>query len=214
MQTKTQANEITSRIASKDAELQRIAGLASKCSADRASKQASLTSKRNAVAAATTVLADVRVAEALGTPSAGTEADAVAALAAAQKALAAESKADGDINVLMAQEVAIGARLAAIQAELAELHIDRKKLFIDAQAAELPTLIAAYTALAPQTMQALGEAYALHLHLSSIGRDPGLFSPGLHESQLGSFFGSPLPTDMGEVVARERLRLSAEALGA
>ena len=204
----------TSAIAAKEAELNRVAALASRCHTDRREKEAVAAGKAGAVAAATAALAGARVAEALGTALPGAEAAAAVGLAAAQKALSAEGKAEGDIAVLQAQEVAYAARVAALQAELAELRIDRKQAFIDAQAAELPKLIAAYTTLAPKTMEALGRAYALHLHLSSLGRDPGMFSPGLHDSQLGSFVGSPLNADMGQIVARERLRLSAEAMGA
>ena len=205
-------------IAAKEADLHRIADIASRCNADRRAKETAAAGKAGAVAAATAALAGARVAEALGTAQPGAEAAAAVGLAAAQKALAAEGKAEGkaegDIAVLQAQEAAYAARVAALQAELAELRIDRKQAFIDAQAAELPNLIAAYTTLAPKTMEALGRAYALHLHLSSLGRDPGMFSPGLHDSQLGSFVGSPLNADMGQIVARERLRLSAEAMGA
>ena len=203
----------TSAIAAKEAELNRVAAIASRCNIERREQEAVAAGKAAAVAAATVALADIRVAVALGATQPGAEAAAVVGLAAAQKALAAEAKTEGDIAVMQAQEVAYAARVTALQAELSDLRADRQRALLDAQTVELTALVGEYTALAPETMRSLARAFALHQHLTAHGRDPGLLTPELHASQLGGFVGSPLDADITEVVARERLRLSV-ALGA
>lgn len=206
-------NTFATTIAAKEADLTRIAAIASRCNIDRRTKESAVAGEAAAVAAATVALADARVAEALGTAQPGAEAAAAVGLAAAQKALSVEGKTENDIAVLQAQEVAYAARVAALQAELSGLRADRQRTLLDAQAAELAALIADYTARAVPTMRSLARAFAMHQHLTSHGRDPHLLTPELHASQLGGFVGSPLNADMAEVVARERLRLSV-ALGA
>lgn len=105
------------------------------------------------------------------------------------------------------------AEVGKLDAELAALREKRAKVAhgakIVAWQADLLVCIEKYSTLAEAAMQALGEAAALHLHLSSLGHDPSLFGQGLMGSALGSFRNHPLTGNPAEVIRRERARLAA-----
>ncbi len=169
----------------------------------------------DALGSAMAALETAFVRHACGEADVGEVAAARGAIVAAEKAVGAARKREGEARELAAAENGLTARMAPLDASLIEL---RTQLAFELDEAKLENLrsdmlaeIARYVSAANQAMLSLGKSYARHQALQAAGRDPGLFSSGLHQSQLGCFVGFPLTGSFAESAADERARLAAVA---
>lgn len=162
--------------------------------------------------------------KALGLHASGTVSDAdLAAVrvdaSLAHKAMMAATKNNELIaRYAEAEQIATGddgdePGIASLEAILIDLRADLaaavKEAGLVALEAEFHAEKVAYTAAASAAMLALGKSYARHIALQVAGRDPGLFTSGLHASQLGCYADSPLTASFVDAITAERARLQA-----
>lgn len=205
---------IAARIAATTKQRDSLAGLISPRRDARLLIGANISAAMAAHESALSALQDGLVRDAVGEAAPGEVATARGAIVAAEKSLATARKSESQARELAAAESGLAARLEPLERSLVELRTE----LANAEAAvrlaglesDLHEAVAEYTSLAEKTMAALARAVARHQHLVELGHSPEMMNAGVAGTACGSFNGSPLRGNVGDMLKAERLRIVAD----
>jgi DNA-binding transcriptional ArsR family regulator len=215
MQAENLLEVISGRIAAVSTKLTSLRDAGATLAAERGKVERTILADAKARDEAAEAHATAQASHALGEVDASALRLALDALTAAEKAVSRSSAQAPEVARIAAAVRQLAARAAPLETELVALNAElveaKKEARLSRIEVEMREGIARYTKSASETMVFLGRAFAMHQVLQAEGRDPGLSTAALLQSQLGAFAGSPLTGSFAESVAAERARLAAVA---